>query len=73
MMKSLPIRYSDDYVVIWTIEPVEAVEDQYHLQVVSRLFEKEKWQETKKEFFMSKEQLTMVCSFFNGVQNDINK
>ena len=73
MLQSLAVRYSEDYIVFWKIEDVPAVEDQYHLQVVSRALDDGKWTETKKEFFMSKEQLSMVCSFFNGVQNDLNK
>lgn len=73
MLNSLALRYSDDYVVFWKVEPVPAVEDQFHLQVVSRMLDNGKWTETKKEFFMSKDQLSQVCSFFNGVQNDLNK
>ena len=73
MIRSLAMKYSDDYIVFWKVEPVEAVEDQYHLQIVSRMLDDGKWTETKKDFFMSKEQLTMVYSFFNGVQNDLNK
>lgn len=73
MLQSLAVRYSDDYIVFWKVEPVPAVEDQYHLQVVSRMLEKGQWGETKKEFFMTKDQLMQVCSFFNGVHNDLNK
>jgi hypothetical protein len=73
MIQSLAIKYSDDYIVFWKVESVEAVEDQYQLQIVSRSLEKGNWQETKKEFFMTKEQLNMLYSFFNGVHNELNK
>jgi hypothetical protein len=73
MIQSLAIKYSDDYIVFWKLESVEAVEDQYQLQIVSRMLDNGKWVETKKEFFMTKEQLNMVYSFFNGVHNELDK
>jgi hypothetical protein len=73
MIQSLAIKYSDDYIVFWKVESVEAVEDQYQLQIVSRMLDNGKWVETKKEFFMTKEQLNMVYSFFNGVHNELDK
>lgn len=73
MIQSLAIKYSDDYIVFWKVESVEAVEDQYQLQIVSRMLDNGKWVETKKEFFMTKEQLNMVYSFFNGVYNELDK
>ena len=73
MIRSLAMKFHDDYIVFWKVEPVELVEDQYHLQITSRMRENDKWQESTKNMFLSKEQLDMIFSFFNGVHNDLNK
>ena len=73
MIQSLALKFHDDYIVFWKVEPVELVEDQYHLQITSRMNEDVKWQESTKNMFLSKEQLDMIFSFFNGVHNDLNK
>ena len=73
MLQSMAIRYSDDYIVFWKVEKVDAVPNQYQLQIVSRMLDNGTWEETKKEMYLSKEQLDMIFSFFNGVHNELNK
>ena len=73
MLQSTAIKFNDDYIVFWKVEKVDSVEDQYELQIVSRLFEKDVWRESRKEMFLSKQQLDMIFSFFNGVHNELNK
>lgn len=73
MIHSTAIRYSDDYIVFWKVETVEAVPDQYELKIVSRMLDNGKWEETEKKMYLSKAQLDMIFSFFNGVHNDLNK
>ena len=73
MIHSTAIKYSDDYIVFWKVETVEAVPDQYELKIVSRMLDNGSWEETEKKMYLSKEQLDMIFSFFNGVHNDLNK
>ena len=47
--------------------------DQYELKIVSRMLDKDKWEETEKKMYLSKEQLDMIFSFFSGVHNELNK
>ena len=39
MLQSMAIRYSDDYIVFWKVEKVDAVPNQYQLQIVSRMLD----------------------------------
>ena len=73
MIHSTAIKYSDDYIVFWKVETVEAVPDQYELKIVSRMLDNGKWEDTEKKMYLSKEQLDLIFSFFNGVHNDLNK
>lgn len=73
MIHSTAIKYSDDYIVFWKVETVDAVPDQYELKIVSRMLDNGKWEDTEKKMYLSKEQLDLIFSFFNGVHNDLNK
>lgn len=72
-MKSLPIKFNDDYVVIFAHDDVPSLHGKSCLQIVSRTFERGEWVESKKELFLEQDQLMMVCNFFEGIKNECNK
>jgi hypothetical protein len=73
-MKKLEIGFSEDYEVSFTCEEIPQPPGMYHLQIVSKSVWRSRQQvENKKDFFLEKNQLMMICDYFNGVKNELNK
>jgi len=72
-MTSLPIRFNDEYIVIFAHDDVPSIPETSCLQIVSRTFEDGGWVENKKELFLEQSQLMMICNFFEGIKNERNK
>lgn len=73
MYEILEIGFSEDYEVHFTCEEIATSPGMYHLQIVSTFFWKQQEIDSKKEFFLEKNQLMMICDYFNGVKNELNK
>jgi hypothetical protein len=72
-MKTLEIGFSEDYEVRFSCEEIPQPPGMYHLQIVSTSIWKEQKIDNKKDFFLEKKQLMMICDYFNGVKNELNE
>jgi hypothetical protein len=72
-MRKLEIGFSEDYEVCFSCEEIPQPPGMYHLKIVSTSIWKEQKIENKKDFFLEKKQLMMICDYFNGVKNELNE
>lgn len=71
MKRSLALKFNDEYSVHIHCEPIKY--DLHHLSIISRNKNgKNEMVDTKKEFFLEADKLTMICDYFTGVKNDLN-
>ena len=73
MKRSLGIGFSEEYEVYFHCEEIPQPPGTYHLQIVSKSFWKNQKIENKKDLFLEKNQLMMICDYFNGVKNDLDQ
>lgn len=73
MKRSLGIGFSEEYEVYFHCEEILQPPGMYHLQIVSKSCWKNQKIENKKDLFLEKKQLMMICDYFNGVKNEFNK
>ena len=74
MKEILEIGFSEEYGVHFTCEEIPQPPGMYHLKIVSKsVWHSRQQVESKKDFFLEKKQLMMICDYFNGVKNELNK
>jgi hypothetical protein len=73
MNEILEIGFSEEYEVHFSCVEIPQPPGMYHLKIVSKSIWKQQEIENKKEFFLEKKQLMMICDYFNGVKNELNK
>ena len=73
MKEILEIGFSEDYEVRFSCEEIAQPPGMYHLQIVSTSIWKQQKIDNTKDFFLEKKQLMMICDYFNGVKNELNK
>jgi hypothetical protein len=73
MNEILEIGFSEEYEVHFSCVEIPQPPGMYHLKIVSKSIWKQQEIENKKEFFLEKNQLMMICDYFNGVKNELNK
>ena len=73
MKRSLGIKFNEHYDLFFHCKTIPTPEGVYQLQLVDKDSLRGPSLENKKDMFLTKDQLIMICDYFNGVKNELDK
>jgi hypothetical protein len=73
MKRSLGIKFNEQYDLFFHCNTIPTPEGMYQLQLVDKDSLRGPSLENKKDIFLTKDQLMMICDYFNGVKNELDK